>query len=137
MQIETCIQYTIPLVLEMQPDILEINNAPDQKQTVKYAAVIASPGYPNVSDRVAAAYLYKMPAGAYITYDIFIPTHQSFSNSQSVTLKVSKSRNINFDGTVSSSISFKQTGSSTIQISMEHDSVTRKYPVFLLKFEGK
>ena len=122
----------------MQPGILlEINNVNDQLKPVKYAAVIASPGYPNVSDRAAAAYLYQMPAGAYITYDIILPTHQSFSNSQSVTLKVSKSINIVFDGTVSSSISFKQTGSSTIQISMEQDSVTKKYPVFLLRFEGK
>ena len=48
--INTC----IPLVVEMQ-GFLKINDEPDRLQPVKYAAVIASPGYPedSVSDAVA------------------------------------------------------------------------------------
>ena len=132
MQIDTCIQYNIPLVLEMEGSLL-INQ--DQKQPVKYAAVIASPGYPNVSGRLALANLYRMPAGAYITYDIILPKHQSFSDSQRVEMIAAYMRKGYFDGTVSSPISFKQ--SSAIQIWMERDIETGKYPVFLLRFEGK
>ena len=130
--INTC----IPLVLEMQ-GFLKINEKPHRLQPVKYAAVIASPGYPDDSVSDAIAYLYQMPEGAYITYDIFIPQHQGFNNSQAVSLKVGASRNIEFDEKLTSRVSFKQSDSSRIQISMVPDSATRKNPVFLLSFAGK
>ena len=130
--INTC----IPLVLEMQ-GFLKINDEPDRLQPVKYAAVIASPGYPEDSVSDAVAYLYQMPAGAYITYDISIPKHQGFSNSQAVSLKVSASRNIGFDRNLSSRVSFKQSERWRIEVWMVPDSVTRENPVFLLRFAGK
>ena len=128
--INTC----IPLVLEMQ-GFLKINEKPHRLQPVKYAAVIASPGYPDDSVSDAIAYLYQMPEGAYITFDIFIPKHQGFSNTQKV--RVIASSYIDFDGNLSSRFSIKQSDSSRIEISMVPDSVTRENPVFLLSFAGK
>ena len=114
----------------------EINDPRNQAQPVKYAGVIASYGYPDVSEKRGSALLQQMPVGAYITYDI-IQKHHSFSNDQAVTATVSKSRIIDFDGSLSSRISFKQPEKRPIQISSDRDMSTYKYPVFLLWFAGK
>ena len=121
----------------MQPGDNIINHPLNQTQPVKYAAVIASPGYPDVPERRYDAFLYKMPAEANITLDIVIPKHQGFSDSQKVLVIGGESKNIDFDGTVSSRFSIKQTGSSYIQILTAFDRTTFKYPVFILQFAGK
>ena len=115
----------------------EINDPRNKSQPIKYAGTIASYGYPNVSEERGSALLYQMPVGAYITYDIIIPKHHSFSNDQAVTLRVSSLRNIRFDRNVSSRISFQQSKSSPIEIEPFKDTSTYKYPVFLLRFAGK
>ena len=130
--INTC----IPLVVEMQ-GFLSINEGIDRQQPVQYAAVIASPGYPEDSSSNAITYLYQMPEGAYITFDIFIPKHQGFSNTQKVRVIASSYKYIDFDGNLSSRFSIKQSDSSRIEIKMVPDSVTRENPVFLLSFAGK
>ena len=99
-----------------------------------YAAVIASPEYPGGSEEDAAAYLYQMPEGAYITYDIIIP--KKFINSQAVSVTRRGASNIDFDRNVSSPFSIKQTGSNRMEISVLGDGETYENPVFLLRFTG-
>ena len=120
----------------MQPGDNEINDPLNQEQPVKYAGVIVSHNYPEVPESRSSAFLHQMPEGAYITFDIVIPNHQGFSNSQKVSVEVSESRNIIFDEEVSSPFSIKQTGSSSIPLLTDRDSATRKYPVFSLTFAG-
>ena len=130
------------LAFELPPDsqIIEINN---DGAEVYYAGVISCIGYlPKRYNAPTLTYIFKIPIGAYITYNlIFTQEQKSFSGDQRIHVDRGyrrKHRNIIFDPSISSPFScehregdFKQ-----IYIYMYYNSQTTANVDFLLKFEG-